>query len=286
MKNKDFGVFILSHGRPKKVITYKSVRNAGYTGPIWIIIDNEDESAKEYKKIFGEEWVIIFDKVKYAKMVDNGDNFENYRSTTHVRNAIFDEAVKLGLKNFVMLDDDYTGFQIRFNSKFEFISGWIDKSLDRFFDAVLDYYNSVDRLKSICFSQGGDWFGGGNGAFGEKVMIKRKAMNSFFCSVDRPFRFISRLNEDVNTYLTLGNRGELFFTINQLQLNQLPTQSNKGGMTEAYLEGGTYVKSFYTVMYCPSFTTVRVMGAKNKRLHHKIKWENAVPVILNEKYKK
>ena len=120
-----------------------------------------------------------------------------------------------------MLDDDYTGFQIRFNHRFEFVNNVIDKSLDKFFDVVLDYFISVDNLKSICFSQGGDWFGGGNGAFGEKVLIKRKAMNSFFCSVNRRFMFLSRLNEDVNTYLSLGNRGELFFTINQLQLNQL-----------------------------------------------------------------
>jgi len=98
--------------------------------------------------------------------------------------------------------------------------------------------------------------------------------------------FLSRLNEDVNTYLSLGNRGDLFFTINQLQLNQLATQKNKGGMTDAYLEGGTYVKSFYTVMYCPSFTKVTIMGSKNKRLHHRISWINAVPVIIDEKYKK
>jgi hypothetical protein len=286
MRNNNFAVFILSHGRPKNVITYKNIIKAGYSGRIYIIIDNEDTSGKEYIKTFGEENVIIFDKKKYAMLVDNGDNFENYRSTTHVRNAIFDEAKRLGLKNFLMLDDDYTGFQIRFNHKFEFVSVTINKSLDKFFDVVLDYYNSVKNLKSICFSQGGDWFGGGNGAFGEKIMIKRKAMNSFFCDVDRPFRFISRLNEDVNTYLTLGNRGELFFTINQLQLNQLATQSNKGGMTEAYLEGGTYIKSFYTVMYCPSFTKVSIMGSSNKRLHHKISWKNAVPVIIDEKNKK
>lgn len=286
MRNNNFAVFILSNNRPDNVITFNSIRKAGYTGKIYIIIDNEDKMSDKYIKKFGKENVIIFNKLEYAKKVDNGDNFNNYRTTTHVRNAIFDEAEKLGYEYFLMLDDDYTGFQIRFNHRFEFVNNVIDKSLDKFFDVVLDYFISVDNLKSICFSQGGDWFGGGNGAFGEKVLIKRKAMNSFFCSVNRRFMFLSRLNEDVNTYLSLGNRGELFFTINQLQLNQLATQKNKGGMTDAYLEGGTYVKSFYTVMYCPSFTKVTIMGSKNKRLHHRISWENAVPVIIDEKYKK
>ena len=33
-------------------------------------------------------------------------------------------------------------------------------------------------------------------------------------------------------------------------------------MTEAYLEGGTYVKTFYTVMYCPSFVKAKILNAK------------------------
>lgn len=285
MRN-NFAVFILSHGRPDNVITFKTLKKTGYTGNIFIICDNEDKTIDKYIKNFGKDRVIVFDKLKYAKNTDNGDNFKNYRSTTHVRNAIFGEADRLGYEYFLMLDDDYTGFQIRFNHEFKFISDSINKSMDKFIESILVYFDKVENLNSICLSQGGDWFGGGNGGFGEKVFIKRKAMNSFFCSTKRKFKFISRLNEDVNTYMTLGNRGSLFFTINQLQVNQLATQSNKGGMTEAYLEGGTYIKSFYTVMYGPSYTKISIMGSKNKRLHHKIKWINAVPVIIDEKYKK
>jgi hypothetical protein len=281
----DFGVFILSHGRPDNVITYKTLIKSGYTGKIYIIVDDEDKDIENYKKVYNDK-LIVFNKSYYYNNIDNGDNFENYRSTTHVRNAIFDKSKELGLKYFVMLDDDYNGFQIRFNNKFEYEANVINKSLDKYFEAIINYLANTPIIKSICLSQGGDWFGGGNGAFGEKLMMKRKAMNSFFCDVDRPFKFISRLNEDVNTYMTLGNKGDVFFTINHLMLNQLPTQSNKGGMTDAYLEGGTYIKSFYTVMYGPSYTKVCIMGSKNKRLHHRIKWENAVPMILNEKYKK
>ena len=48
MENKDFAIFILTHGRPDNVKTYNVIRNRGYTGNIYIIIDNEDKSAKKY----------------------------------------------------------------------------------------------------------------------------------------------------------------------------------------------------------------------------------------------
>ena len=44
----DFAVFILSHGRPDNVITYKTLRTSGYTGPVYIVVDNEDDSLAKY----------------------------------------------------------------------------------------------------------------------------------------------------------------------------------------------------------------------------------------------
>ena len=134
-------------------------------------------------------------------------------------------------------------------------------------------------------AQGGDFIGGASsGTF--KKGILRKAMNSFVCSVDRPFRFVWRINEDVNTYTLLGSRGKLLFTLTNVSLVQTQTQHNKGGMTGTYLDSGTYVKSFYTVIYMPSCVTVRIMGDKHKRIHHNISWNNCVPCIIDEKYKK
>ena len=112
-------------------------------------------------------------------------------------------------------------------------------------------------------------------------------MNSFICSVDRPFKFFGRLNEDVNTYVTLGNRGKLFLTMPQVMLHQKATQQNPGGMSDIYLDKGTYIKSFYSVMYCPSAVRVDTMGDKyERRIHHQVRWRNAVPMIIREKWRK
>ncbi len=284
MKNKDFVVFIITNGRPDKVKTISTLNKCNYTGPLYLVLDNEDKTVETYYKNFGKEKIIIFDKLAIAKTIDNGDNFENYRSTTHARNACFNIAENLGYKYFLVLDDDYTAFTYKYDNNLKYKGVKYPKDLGAIFDITLDYFINTPAITSIAYAQGGDFFGGEASAGLPK--LKRKCMNSFFCSTDRKFTFISRLNEDVNTYITLGSRGTLFLTMTNFGLQQAQTQSNKGGMTEAYLKSGTYVKSFYSVMYCPSFMKVYQMSSKNARIHHNTDWIAAVPVIINQKHKK
>lgn len=283
--NNNFAAFILSHGRADRVFTYQTIRKAGYAGRIVVIIDNQDKQAEEYRKCYGDQ-VYVFNKEKVAKTTDHGDNFNNLRTTTHVRNAIFEAARELKIESFVMLDDDYTDFRYKFSSRGKYGDWLIKKNLGKIFDATIDFLKEADSLLCIAYSQGGDFIGGAEGSGAKAIKTKRKVMNSFFCLTERPFKFLSRLNEDVNTYVTIGARGGLFLTTNQFALQQCETQTNAGGMSDAYLDSGTFVKSFYTVMYAPSCARVAPMGAVNPRLHHKINWRCAVPKILSESYKK
>ena len=57
-------------------------------------------------------------------------------------------------------------------------------------------------------------------------------------------------------------------------------------MTDVYKDSGTYVKSFYTVMYQPSSVKVRVLATKNQRIHHAVHWRYTAPKILREELKK
>ena len=94
------------------------------------------------------------------------------------------------------------------------------------------------------------------------------------------------MNDDVNTYLTNGKKGFLFFQTTNIQVCQELTQKKSGGNTEAYKMYGTYLKSFYSVMIEPSCCKIYQIGLSSKRIHHSIKWNNAVPCIIDEKYKK
>lgn len=111
-------------------------------------------------------------------------------------------------------------------------------------------------------------------------------MNSFFCRTDEPLEFVGTQNEDVTMYTTYGMRGKLCFTVAGANIEQIQSQTVKGGMTEVYKAMGTYLKSFYSIVVQPSCVKIALMGNKNMRLHHNVAWNNCTPMILNEKWRK
>lgn len=275
-------VFILSHGRAKNVYTEKTLRKHGYTGKIVVVIDNEDQTAADYIENF--EHVEIFDKKAIAATFDEADNFEDRRAIVYARNACFDIAEKLGYKYFIQMDDDYTYFEYRVYTNQRQVPVEV-RNLDSVLLLLLDFYKKTP-FATISMAQGGDFIGGKNNRMAKSPTIFRKCMNSFICSTERRFQFIGRINEDVNTYVKQQSIGLLMGTIPFVALGQKTTQKNKGGMTDLYLDSGTYVKSFYTVMFSPSSCTIKPMGDKHKRLHHSVKWDYAVPKILNQNVKR
>lgn len=279
---KNFAAFILTHGRPDNVITYQTLKKSGYTGKIYLIIDNEDKRADEYRSTFGAENVIQFDKKAVAETFDTADTQNDRRSIVYARNASFQIAKDLGLDYFLQLDDDYFRFLYRF-AKGNVIYSTPIKSFDKIVDLMLTLLEDTGAA-TVAMSQGGDHMGGIGGNVSKGVL--RKAMNSFFLRTDKPVTFVGRINEDVNTYVLQGSRGDLFLTVTALQLNQIQTQKSDGGMTGIYLDSGTYVKSFYTVMFHPSSVKIKTMGKTDRRLHHSIRWENTVPKIISSKYQK
>jgi len=284
MFNQKFAIFILTHGRPDKVVTFTTLQRSGYTGKIYFVLDNEDASIEKYAKNYGKKNILVFNKEKVAAGVDEGDNFEGRSAILYARHACFDFARQLGLDHFIQLDDDYSSFQYVFKKDLSF--GYTPiRNLDSVFDTLVDFHKATPT-KSIAMAQGGDFIGGGDGTWAKKITLHRKCMNSFICSPDRPINFSGKMNEDVTTYVCYGSRGHLFFTVPFVKLSQLATQSTTGGMTDYYKKNGTYTKSFFSVMYSPSCVKIRLMGNKNKRLHHSVSWKNAVPKIISEMHRK
>lgn len=273
-----FCVFILTHGRPDNVITYKTLQRCGYTGRLYFVVDDEDKDVDRYRENFGAERVIVFDKKAEADACDEGNNFDERRTILMARNACFGIAERLGVTHFLELDDDYKQFKFRFENKLGYEAAV--KDIDRLFAAFLRFYRSTSTT-SIALSQGGDHIGGFS-----STLLKRKAMNSFFCSTERPFRFVGAMNEDVNTYVTLGSRGLLFFTFTSAQLDQKESQQQDGGITGMYRRFGTYCKAFTTVMMMPAAVRVSMMQTSNPRIHHVVAWKRAVPLIVPERYRK
>lgn len=282
----DFAVFILTHGRADHVVTYNTLKRMNYTGKIIILIDDEDSQADRYRLNFSNmpnTEVVQFDKKARARLTQTADNLDERNSVIYARNECFAVAQERGLSYFLELDDDYGGIYFRYPKdgilKADFVQDFdsVCESMIRFLDS--------SKACTVCFAQGGDFIGGLEkyNNWGNK---SRKAMNSFFCCTARPFNFLGRMNDDVNSYVTLGSRGHLFWTIKEISVNPAQTQAVEGGLTDMYLKYGTYVKSYYAVIFNPSCVKVDSMGWTRRRIHHKVYFDNAVPKILSENIKK
>jgi hypothetical protein len=286
----NFCVFILTHGRPDNVITYRTLRRDGYDGPIYIVVDDEKDRAS-YAAVFGQEFVIAFDKEKAIADTDDFGDFNKHNMIIYARNACFSIAEKLGVTYFMELDDDYTNFKFRMNEKFQLPESCpsLRNTLGDAIFTTLEFYKSIPAL-TVAFSQGGDWMGAKSSPpdffAGKFAFNQRKCMNSFFCSTERKFKFVSGMNEDVSTYVMLGSTGGLFLTVPHVQFDQKTTQKQAGGATDIYLLLGTYVKSFHTVLCSPSCVTLTMMGETSRRIHHRINWDCAVPMLISEKFRK
>lgn len=284
MKKNDFAIFILSHGRANNQRTIDTLKRLKYSGKLYIVLDNEDEQEEEYKRLYGEQNIIIFDKSEEMKHTDVMNNFQNHKLVVYARNRVNDIAKELGLKYYLVLDDDYVACLYRFTDG----KSLYGKRTTNFWDlcnVMIKWLESSPRMKCVAFAQGGDLLGG---ATNDNFIRgwKRKVMNTFFCSVDKPLEFMGEINEDANMYCVAGNRGDLFYSTCRVSITQLETQSNSGGLTDIYLQQGTYVKSFYTVMCCPSFVKVRVLNSVHARVHHGINSEYGFPKIIREEFKK
>lgn len=283
----DFTVFIVSHGRANKILTIEALRKCGYTGTIHIIIDDKDDQADLYRQKFGS-MVVQFDKEEAARKTDSLGNFNDLRSVVFARNAAYDIAQDLGFKYFLVLDDDYRGFAFRADHQLKYAKRIETKRLDAVLDAMLQYYEQAKAIDILAIQQAGDFIGGEDQII-RGIRMKRKTMNFFLSCVDRRVWFTGLLNDDVNTYTLHGSRGRLFFSTYQMALEQQETQSQKGGLTDLYVHYGTYIKSFSTVMIHPSGVKISTTGdprSPHYRIHHRTRWKNVTPMILDIQHKK
>ena len=278
----DLAVMIICHGRAENVPTYTTLRKYGYTGRIIVVCDDEDKDLPNYQSIYPE--VQVFSKQEVLKYTDPMDNKHDMRCAVYARNACFDIAEKLGLKYFAEYDDDYTSHPYRWEENGVMYRSTL-ANLDAVFEAYLDFLETNNNIYSVAFGQPGDFIGG-VGSRLHQMKYRRKCMNSWICKTERRFTFNGTMNDDTNAFTLLGSQGKVFLTFDFMMIDQPETQSVKGGMTEMYLGSGTYQKSFFTVLQCPSFVKIGMMGDTHYRMHHQIDHACAYPMIISGRYKK
>lgn len=292
-RDDNFCVFIMTFGRADNNKTYKTLMEydgVSFNQDFYLICSDDDSKLQDYIDKYKDR-VLVFNKKKMIPYLDKADNFENYKVILYARNICFAFAKKLGYRYFVELDDDYDIFSQRIFygnediSKAKTLMMKKIKDYDRLFKIHLDFLKSTP-CKTITMAQHGDFIGG----VGNNNAIRgwqRKVMNSFFCDIEDPFLFEGSINEDVNYYSTAGRLGILNFNLFGYSLNQETTQASSGGMTDQYLQGGTYLKSFYSILFNPSSVTVgKISHGENARMHHRVDNNTSYVKIIDEKHSK
>lgn len=283
MRN-DFVITILCHCRPYDTTTVKSLRDCGYTGDIILVLDDEDETIPLYRENFPECTIEIFSKDELLKTTDIMNSNVSKSCGVYARNACFDIAKKHGYKYFCEMDDDFLIFPYRYieNDKLYRQNA---SNLDEVFEAYLEFLECSPHIEAVAFAEPGDFVGGIGSNLNKKKYL-RKCMGSWMMRTDSEVRFQGLMNDDCNLYYLNGHKGRVFLTFPFMMIDTPPTQAVKGGMTELYNSTGTYTKTFYSVMLCPSFVKVSMYGDRHYRIHHQTKWDNATPKIISGVYKK
>lgn len=275
------GVLILSNRRPDNVKTVKMLEKYGYHGEWRIVIDDQDPTAGEYERRYGDR-VIVFDKGAYAEktqtLTPKSDTPMNV--VVYARNACPDISQQLGWDCFIELDDDYDRVEYRWIEGGKLKTSYL-LDLDWLFSEMVETVKN-GGLDAFGIAQGGDFIGGVKST-GATQKFLRKIMNVYCFPSDTKIRFTGYLNEDLTMSVLEGMKGAKILTCTEFEVHQTKTQKAKGGLTEEYLRHGTYAKSMCSRIVCPSCVSIRKMGDKHMRIHHNVKWNNAVPKIIRER---
>ena len=278
MKKKEFCVIIISHGRPD-VPTEKVLRQSGYTGDIYIVVDDEDKTLNEYKNRFGDK-VHVFHKEEWF---DVGDNWKEPRTVgVFARNECKKVACNAGVKYYLELDDDLMGLQYRYESEGH-LKGAKVKDLDKVIERICDYFDEAP-INGMGFGNAADYIGG----LASFSKMSRKYYNSFFLRTSDDIMWLGRHSDDSITQVLQQKNGKVWYKFLPIQANYdvwLPKNKSKkgGGSISTYNELGAYLLRYYLIMFHPDCTKISL---SNGNIDNSICERNAYPCVISERYKK
>lgn len=247
----DFAVFITSHERARETTTAKALREHGYSGRIYTVIDDWDSDLEQYRELHPD--VIVFSKPEWMERTKCLTNTGFSRSVVYARNFVEHQAVRLGLSYFLMIDDDITKFTERYEAAGRLASRPLSD-----FDALVDeYVRFLGTTGVACVSLGamGSYIGGLSAFFDEP---KRRCCGAFFRNASVEIDWRGEMNEDYITSILEGVSGKLFLELKFVQIQTTAIgKSAKGGLVEAYKRFDGYSRTFLAVLSNPSCVAVK-----------------------------
>ena len=279
---KKFAIFILTHGRPHNQLTVKSLQDVGYTGDLYLVVDDQDETFDEYVNAVGADRVIVFNKDHFIRHTDVGLQVPVPKFAVFARNAIEHIAKSMGYKAFMMLDDDITNLRIRLPSGSSLKSYKINGQFDAIIDRAVDLVLSCDIA---CMGLGFcNLYIGGVENFNKENPRQRLCAEAFIRNTAHPINWRLNMVEDLITSIDAAIDGAVWFQFLPIQVEiKMSEGVVDGGNSDVYRQLGMYRISFMPVIAYPSSNAVK-FGKKS--------WisttspDKCIPKLISSRYRK
>lgn len=279
----DFAVFILTHGRPNNQHTLQALKKAGYTGKIYLVVDDLDKTIDEYKKMYGES-VIVFDKMKYVAIHETGVLKPHINFASFARNAIEDMAKDMELSYFAMVDDDLTKFRFRYEEDNKLKSLNV-KDMDRVLMHYIDFMEQ-GNIPTLSLASQFRFIGGINNIAPINSSKWRLALTFYIRSTKTKVVWKSNICEDRITCMLSNREGFVWL---QLPFVQLDTKEmhgiNDGGNSDTYREITDFYRIFFTEVFVPDCNIAMYWSRNNGWVNKVPDWNTLCPMIISDKYK-
>lgn len=277
MNHKNSAIFIISHARANKQLSYKMFREKlKYTGKIYIVVDTGDTQLSEYQKLYSDD-LLIFDKedIQFDWMT----NRKEYAHPVYARNFVCQYAKKIGLECFLLVDDDVSNINVRYLLRDKLGCAHMknfNAVLDSMYDLVI---NPSVGILSICAQIG--TIGGVNQIFLNGVYPVCACV--FVIDAKKNYAFKSFGCEDELLTCETYRQGMIAVAYTMLQLVTPSIGTNEGGMHSMY-ENSRNFFSFPMVISFP--TTCKLTEGKKHYIKCTYRKDNMFPKVLSESVKK
>lgn len=250
-------VYICTHGRPGKQITHKALRDAGYTGEIILVIDNEDECGHgylEFVKYDDKTWLHIFDKQKVLDSTNTTNSPPNRKTILYAKNACEQFAKQDGVDCFVICDDDIPGFRYRYiedgSCKSQNIICNMDQVLEAHYDFILK-----SNIATTSFGMAQFYFTGANCFDNDNLQKWRVPYTFVFRNARHKVDWVSDYGEDITTAIEQSRHGQFQCAMPFVQMNLSPMGVGDGGMVELHKD--TFKLSEYGHIWHPDCEQIK-----------------------------
>ncbi len=273
-------IFIISHNRADRVETYDTLRNAGYTGQIYVVIDDEDPQKCKYVDRFGKE-CIVFRKEHFMEITDTISQEKKKSSPVYARNFVEFEASKLGIDAFGMFDDDVKNLRYRWVEDGKAKSLGITKNLDIVIDTYMDYMVKCD-MAAVSFANVMLYVGGVDG-IEHRIIGNREMYQIHFRNAKFPVEWKSNINNDTITELLYSRRGYHYWSLPFIVYDSPKMNTLPGGMKAVYDSLSEFDRAFMATISVPSVCSPvvsknHIVIGRNKKV--------AYPVVVSQRYKR